>query len=275
MEAFQLRLWDGRLGRWLSPDPYGQYSSPYLGMGNNPIGLIDPDGGFTEGCCPDPVPTKLNEVIVFSGHAKNYLADFSQKFVAAFAGFGNAFGSNMILGGGRFNAERWSNASTRMSYRYGQLAGDISSMVWGAGEMAVGGTMAAGGVVLVPLTGGFSLAGTAAGSAIAAHGTSVIVLGGLNTAKDIQDLSDSFAKDKHGSGGSSSKNAQKMDLDEIENFLGKNWHQNGAKTKFLNQFKKELRGDTNADFYVDKLTNEVLLKSNKSGNWIHTGHFLN
>lgn len=42
MEAFQLRLWDGRIGRWLSPDPYGQYSSPYLGMGNNPIGMIDP-----------------------------------------------------------------------------------------------------------------------------------------------------------------------------------------------------------------------------------------
>jgi RHS repeat-associated protein len=46
MEAFHLRLWDGRLGRWLSPDPYRQYSSPYLGMGNNPISGIDPDGGF-------------------------------------------------------------------------------------------------------------------------------------------------------------------------------------------------------------------------------------
>jgi len=44
-EAFQLRLWDGRIGRWLSPDPYGQYSSPYLGMGNNPISRVDPDGG--------------------------------------------------------------------------------------------------------------------------------------------------------------------------------------------------------------------------------------
>ena len=44
-EAFQLRLWDGRIGRWLSPDPYGQHSSPYLGMGNNPISSIDQDGG--------------------------------------------------------------------------------------------------------------------------------------------------------------------------------------------------------------------------------------
>ncbi|WP_339141959.1 RHS repeat domain-containing protein [Croceitalea sp. MTPC5] len=45
-EAFELRLWDGRIGRWLTTDPYGQYSSPYLGIGNNPISRIDPDGGF-------------------------------------------------------------------------------------------------------------------------------------------------------------------------------------------------------------------------------------
>jgi RHS repeat-associated protein len=50
-EAFQLRLWDGRIGRWLTIDPKGEFSSPYLGMGNNPISKIDPDGGCTE--CPD------------------------------------------------------------------------------------------------------------------------------------------------------------------------------------------------------------------------------
>ena len=44
-EAFELRLWDGRIGRWLTVDPAGQYASPYLGMGNNPINGTDPDGG--------------------------------------------------------------------------------------------------------------------------------------------------------------------------------------------------------------------------------------
>jgi RHS repeat-associated protein len=43
---FEARLWDSRAGRWLVPDPAGQYWSPYLGMGNNPIDGIDPDGGF-------------------------------------------------------------------------------------------------------------------------------------------------------------------------------------------------------------------------------------
>ncbi|MCL9806424.1 lamin tail domain-containing protein [Flavobacterium amniphilum] len=49
MEAFQLRLWDGRIGRWLNPDPYSEFFSPYLGMGNNPINLVDPDGGAVGG----------------------------------------------------------------------------------------------------------------------------------------------------------------------------------------------------------------------------------
>ncbi len=44
--AFQLRMYDPVIGRWLSTDPYGQYPSPYLGMGNDPVNGIDPDGGW-------------------------------------------------------------------------------------------------------------------------------------------------------------------------------------------------------------------------------------
>jgi RHS repeat-associated protein len=44
-EAFQLRLWDARIGRWLTTDPYGQHASPYMGMSNNPALHYDPDGG--------------------------------------------------------------------------------------------------------------------------------------------------------------------------------------------------------------------------------------
>ncbi|QMU65485.1 MAG: hypothetical protein GKR88_15120 [Flavobacteriaceae bacterium] len=45
-EAFQLRLWDSRIGRWLNTDPAGQHASPYLGMSNNSIVRVDPDGGW-------------------------------------------------------------------------------------------------------------------------------------------------------------------------------------------------------------------------------------
>ncbi|TCK64997.1 RHS repeat-associated protein, partial [Winogradskyella wandonensis] len=48
--SFELRLWDSRIGRWMTIDPAGQYASPYLGMGNNPISRVDPDGGQDCGC---------------------------------------------------------------------------------------------------------------------------------------------------------------------------------------------------------------------------------
>jgi RHS repeat-associated protein len=46
LHHFELRQWDARIARWNSTDPYGQYFSPYMGMGNNPISGVDPDGGF-------------------------------------------------------------------------------------------------------------------------------------------------------------------------------------------------------------------------------------
>lgn len=43
--AFMLRDYDPVIGRWLSVDPERVGFSPYIGMGNNPIGLTDPTGG--------------------------------------------------------------------------------------------------------------------------------------------------------------------------------------------------------------------------------------
>ena len=46
--AFELRLYDSRLGGWLTPDPYRQHLSPYMAMSNNPFSAVDPDGGWDE-----------------------------------------------------------------------------------------------------------------------------------------------------------------------------------------------------------------------------------
>ena len=43
--AFELRLYDPRINRWLTTDPAGQYHSPYMSMGNNWVNHVDPDGG--------------------------------------------------------------------------------------------------------------------------------------------------------------------------------------------------------------------------------------
>ncbi|WP_281756369.1 RHS repeat-associated core domain-containing protein [Neptunitalea chrysea] len=42
---FELRHYDSALGRFNTTDPYEQFDSPYLAMGNNPIIAIDPNGG--------------------------------------------------------------------------------------------------------------------------------------------------------------------------------------------------------------------------------------
>ena len=59
---FALRNYDPQLGRWTGVDPYDEFASPYVGMGNNPVRNVDPSGG---GLGDPPVHT-LAEVIVKS-----------------------------------------------------------------------------------------------------------------------------------------------------------------------------------------------------------------
>ncbi|MBO9620565.1 MAG: RHS repeat-associated core domain-containing protein [Niabella sp.] len=73
--AFELRMYDSRIGRWLSIDPAGEFLSPYMAMGNDPINLADPTGGFTDG---DPIyqeKVPLPEVVVV-GHVSAFKAFF-------------------------------------------------------------------------------------------------------------------------------------------------------------------------------------------------------
>ena len=41
---YRARFYDPRLGRFYATDPAGQFASPYLYAGNNPINMVDPDG---------------------------------------------------------------------------------------------------------------------------------------------------------------------------------------------------------------------------------------
>ena len=68
-------------------------------------------------------------------------------------------------------------------------------------------------------------------------------------------------------------NFRKMTPDEIGKFLGagKNWHKTNVKGDYVRQFEKGLRGDKNADFYIDKATNEVVLKGNQNHVYVRTG----
>jgi RHS repeat-associated protein len=43
---FALRNYDPQIARWLQQDPYQQFASPYVALGNDPVNMIDPDGGW-------------------------------------------------------------------------------------------------------------------------------------------------------------------------------------------------------------------------------------
>ncbi len=69
LNAFELRMYDARIGRWATIDPYRQFFSPYIGMANNPIYYTDPDGGCVDADlnsipCPDGIPEEGNEYTV-------------------------------------------------------------------------------------------------------------------------------------------------------------------------------------------------------------------
>jgi len=68
---FYFRDFDPEIGRFLTFDPYNQYDSPYTGMGNDPINLNDPNGGFACGCWVGPL---LNSIGSGTGGA---IAGFS------------------------------------------------------------------------------------------------------------------------------------------------------------------------------------------------------
>jgi uncharacterized protein (TIGR02594 family) len=44
---FALRSYDPQTGRFINADPYDQFASGYVGMGNDPVNNTDPSGGFS------------------------------------------------------------------------------------------------------------------------------------------------------------------------------------------------------------------------------------
>jgi RHS repeat-associated protein len=82
---FELREYDAIIGRWLIPDPYRQYWSPYLAMGNNPINRVDPDGGCDE--CPPFLP-----------NGNQALWDESLRYAEQFASIGSPTWDKILFG---------------------------------------------------------------------------------------------------------------------------------------------------------------------------------
>jgi hypothetical protein len=62
-------MYDSRIGRWLGPDPKGQFASPYEGMGNNPVTGSDQAGGEWH-------PDANGNLVADAGDNASTLADY-------------------------------------------------------------------------------------------------------------------------------------------------------------------------------------------------------
>ncbi len=91
--AFQLRLYDSRINRWLTPDPYGQYASPYLGMGNDPVYRIDPDGGFSP---PTDYIDEQGNLLLRTNDGSNDIITVSNEMLGAFLENVSWTGNNLL-----------------------------------------------------------------------------------------------------------------------------------------------------------------------------------
>ncbi|MGF7232624.1 RHS repeat-associated core domain-containing protein [Arachidicoccus sp.] len=81
--AFELRMYDSRIARWLTTDPAGQYYSPYLAMGNDPVNNIDANGGESGPGDDNKIytnPKSLPDVIVTTKIKANYFESNLQTY---------------------------------------------------------------------------------------------------------------------------------------------------------------------------------------------------
>lgn len=127
LSYFEARMWDARIARWHIMDPAGQFASPYLGMGNNPIISVDPDGrivwvpiiigamaggytGYKIGDAKGATGLRMFGYILggaavggFSGHIGAAVAAGGGTFASTQAivvgSFTNSIGMNMLSGG--------------------------------------------------------------------------------------------------------------------------------------------------------------------------------
>jgi RHS repeat-associated protein len=185
---FGARIYDSRLGRFMSTDPIKFHSwSPYQYDANSPIAIKDILGRAPEGGIRDKIRAGWNslkdklfdntpeldggvlpEVGViahrstltgkkpnFRDKIRNVIDKVNQGATVAniwLDGFGNAGATNQAGGFGRGSGERyqWGEFETQAHkiYKSGQMAGDVASVFTGAGEFVLGAGGNVGSVVL-------------------------------------------------------------------------------------------------------------------------------
>jgi RHS repeat-associated protein len=146
-DEFELRLFNHDLGRWSAPDPYGQFDSPYIGMGNNPVSSVDPDGGYTNASADGGFLNRLRASIEIDklyhlGHYSyknlysNYKDELNQLFYKIFPSGSSSDGVGSL---GIGQADDYLNAIYELNNKYlglGAPADMLGSGIYDIGDVA-------------------------------------------------------------------------------------------------------------------------------------------
>jgi RHS repeat-associated protein len=112
---FELRQYDPRLGRWFNPDPMGQFYSPYLAMGNNPISMTDPTGGASNEFNQDEYEANLR---FDYGGAGWFGGEFSGNYQ-----HGGGSGGSHTASGGFYSNSQMSYDAMKLYYTQNHIEG--------------------------------------------------------------------------------------------------------------------------------------------------------
>ena len=110
LSDFELRSYDAQVGRWTGVDPYDEFASGYVGMGNDPVSGVDPNGGniFSGNGLSllNHLEIGIGAGIIgaFIGGKENAVQGFAWGFGAGVTGSYLDYGS---IGNGFANAGKW------------------------------------------------------------------------------------------------------------------------------------------------------------------------
>ena len=190
-------------------------------------------------------------------------ADIVKGFVAAMTDYAT-FGVTNLRSRHETNCPDDFNRGLEMADNY-MMAMAVAEITGGSGGTGAGIAVMSGSTVLLVTPGGqiIGAIGEVGGAIIA--GAGVLIAG--HGATMLQMATDNKTN-KNGYRNEKARELRKLSDKEVGKVLGKGdkWHDDGkAKRSFLNKFRKELKGETNPDFYQDKSNNEIILRgtSNK------------
>jgi RHS repeat-associated protein len=96
---FELRDYDPQLGRFIQTDPYEQFASGYVGMGGDPVNMIDEDGGWSAGLTGALVGTGVGFAVGYAAtRVYENLAGKQVKNKAAWGAIGALVGAGLGYG---------------------------------------------------------------------------------------------------------------------------------------------------------------------------------